>query len=79
MPSTPFPKSNGIFPFSSSRQNSSNHSLAHTVHLTAPADLAQIPDNPPENEPHPPLLAIIQYTPLITNHSTSLLVLQQPI
>ena len=79
IPSTPFPKSNDIFPFSSSRQNSSNHSLAHTVHLTAPADLAQIPDNPPENETHPTLLAITQYTPLITNHSTSLLVLQQPI
>ena len=46
------------------------------THLpTAPANLPQITHNP-RNEPHPLLLGYC--TPLITNHSTSLLILQQP-
>ena len=54
----PVPNSNATFPYSSTLQNSSNHSLAHTILHTSSnciADLNQIPHNP-RNEVYPPLL-----------------------
>ena len=70
MASTPFPNSNDNFTSSSILQNSSNHFLITTIlHITrAPADLSQIPHNPPRKEPHPPLSHITHHLSLTILH-----------
>ena len=78
--STPFPNSNAnLLPHPHSKIHPTTPWPPQfcTHHPTAPANLSQIPHNPPGNEPHPPLL---RYLTLPTSHLypfTSLLILQQ--